>query len=92
MGAWSTRERIDALLDRLLAAARAAAAKRWAKVESAVQLASSPDRLGAKGTGLARGFNDMAIQLAVGADEEETLQRVDAILEAQGLSPTAGHG
>lgn len=38
----------------------------------------------AKATGLVGGFNDVAIQLAVGADERETIDRVDAILEPYG--------
>ena len=38
----------------------------------------------AKATGLVGGFNDVAIQLAVGADEQETIDRVDGILEPYG--------
>ncbi|HXN33978.1 MAG TPA: ABC transporter permease [Polyangiaceae bacterium] len=38
----------------------------------------------AKALGLVGGFNDVAIQLAVNADEQETLHRVDAILEPYG--------
>ena len=38
----------------------------------------------AKATGLVGGFNDVAVQLAVGADERETIDRVDAILEPYG--------
>jgi putative ABC transport system permease protein len=38
----------------------------------------------AKATGLVGGFNDVAIRLAVGADEGETIHRVDAILEPYG--------
>ncbi len=38
----------------------------------------------AKAMGLVGGFNDVTIQLAVGADEQETISRVDAILEPYG--------
>jgi putative ABC transport system permease protein len=38
----------------------------------------------AKATGLVGSFNDVAIQSAVGADEQETIQRVDTILEPYG--------
>jgi putative ABC transport system permease protein len=38
----------------------------------------------AKAMGLVGGFNDATIQLAVGADEQETIGRVDAILEPYG--------
>jgi putative ABC transport system permease protein len=38
----------------------------------------------AKAMGLFGGFNDVSIQLAVGADEAETIRRVDAILEPYG--------
>jgi putative ABC transport system permease protein len=38
----------------------------------------------AKATGMVGGFDDVAIQLAVGADERETIDRVDAILEPYG--------
>jgi putative ABC transport system permease protein len=38
----------------------------------------------AKAAGLVGGFNDVAIQLSVGADEHETIKRVDAILEPYG--------
>jgi putative ABC transport system permease protein len=38
----------------------------------------------AEATGLVGAFNDVAIQLAVDADEAETLRRVDAILEPYG--------
>lgn len=38
----------------------------------------------ARATGLAGGFNDVAIQLAVGADAAETIDRVDALLEPYG--------
>jgi len=37
-----------------------------------------------KATGLVGGFNDVAIQLAASADPEETIRRVDAILEPYG--------
>ena len=37
-----------------------------------------------KATGLVGGFNDVAIQLAVGVDEQETIERVDSILEPYG--------
>ncbi|MGO8994378.1 MAG: FtsX-like permease family protein [Polyangiaceae bacterium] len=37
-----------------------------------------------KATGLTGGFNDVAIQLAVGGDVEETIARVDTILEPYG--------
>ena len=38
----------------------------------------------AKATGLVGGFNDVTMELAVGADERETIGRVDAILEPYG--------
>jgi putative ABC transport system permease protein len=38
----------------------------------------------AKAMGLVGAFNDVSIQLAVGADEAETIRRVDAILEPYG--------
>jgi putative ABC transport system permease protein len=38
----------------------------------------------AKATGLVGAFDDVVIQLAVGADEAETIRRVDAILEPYG--------
>jgi putative ABC transport system permease protein len=38
----------------------------------------------AKATGLVGAFDEVAIQLAVGADEAETIRRVDAILEPYG--------
>ncbi len=37
-----------------------------------------------RATGIVGGFNDVAIQLGVGADTEETIRRVDAILEPYG--------
>lgn len=38
----------------------------------------------AKATGLVGGFNDVTLQLAIGADVEETIARVDTILEPYG--------
>src|SRR5208282_528775 len=38
----------------------------------------------AKATGMVGSFNDVAIQLAVGADEQETIRRIDALLEPYG--------
>ncbi len=38
----------------------------------------------ARATGHAGGFNDATLQLAVGADERETIDRIDAILEPYG--------
>lgn len=46
----------------------------------------------AKATGLTGGFNDVAIQLAVGADERETIDRVDRILEPYGGLGAVGRG
>jgi len=38
----------------------------------------------ARATGLEGGFNDAVLQLSVGADEQETIRRVDAVLEPYG--------
>ena len=38
----------------------------------------------AKATNMAGAFNDVALQLAVGADEKETIRRVDRVLEPYG--------
>lgn len=46
----------------------------------------------AKATDLVGAFNDVSLQLAVGADEQETIHRVDLLLDAHGGRGAVGRG